>query len=251
MFKNLNNLNLTQDLLDANGEKIIINDVELPPWSGKNRADFIVKMRNILENNKTKINKWIDIIFGILQKGEKAEEIHNIFQAQTYEGMVRIEKIKDIDMRDATMRLVEVGVTPMQIFDKESKGKLDEKKIFKNNIFSFAKGLFLDNIECKLNKFFITSANYKSIYNKSYENYRLTINRDYKEIIYPEIISIKCINPKNLKIFTNKSSWYNIKISNHDNKPVFEETAINFYYNNSSKFAPSFQMNISKIPHVK
>ena len=250
MFKNLNNLNLTQDLLDANGEKIIINDVELPPWSGKNRADFIVKMRNILENNKTKINKWIDIIFGILQKGEKAEEIHNIFQAQTYEGMVRIEKIKDIDMRDATMRLVEVGVTPMQIFDKESKGKLDEKKIFKNNIFSFAKGLFLDNIECKLNKFFITSANYKSIYNKSYENYRLTINRDYKEIIYPEIISIKCINPKNLKIFTNKSSWYNIKISNHDNKPVFEETAINFYYNNSSKFAPSFQMNISKIPYV-
>ena len=109
--------------------------------------------------------------------------------------MVRIEKIKDIDMRDATMRLVEVGVTPMQIFDKESKGKLDEKKIFKNNIFSFAKGLFLDNIECKLNKFFITSANYKSIYNKSYENYRLTINRDYKEIIYPEIRNYFNNNP--------------------------------------------------------
>ena len=63
MFKNLNNLNLTQDLLDANGEKIVINNVELPPWSGKKEADFIVKMRYILENNKTKINKWIDIIF--------------------------------------------------------------------------------------------------------------------------------------------------------------------------------------------
>ena len=202
-------------------------------------------MRYILENNKTKINKWIDIIFGILQRGEKAEEIHNLFQAQSYEGMVKIEKIKNIDMRDAIMRLVEVGVTPMQIFDKESKGKFEEKKILKNNIYSLAKGLFLDDIKCKLNKFYITSVNYKNIYNKLYENYKLTDNRDYKEKIYPEIISIKCINPKKLKIFTNRNSWYNIKISNHDNKPVFEESTINYYHNNSSKFAPNFQMNIS------
>jgi hypothetical protein len=76
-------------------------------------------MRNVLENNKIKINKWIDIIFGVFQRGEKAEEIHNLFQAQSYEGMVKVEKIKDLDMRDAMMRLVEVGVTPMQLFDKE------------------------------------------------------------------------------------------------------------------------------------
>ena len=250
MFKNLNNLNLTQDLLDVNGEKIIINNVELPLWCGKKIASFIVKMRNILENNKTKINKWIDIIFGILQKGEKAEEIHNLFQAQTYEGMVKIEKIKDIDMRDAMMRLVEVGVTPMQIFDKESKGKVDEKKIMKNNIYSLAKGLFLDDIKCKLNKFYIISAIYKSIYNDSYVNYKLTDNSEYKEVVFPEIIAIKCINPKNLKIFTNKNSWYNIKISNHDNKPIFEEKSINYYHNNSSKYSPNFPMIISNIPYI-
>ena len=250
MFKNLNNLNLAQDLLDANGEKFIINDVELPLWSEKKVSNFIVQMRNVLENNKIKINKWIDIIFGNLQRGEKAEEIHNLFQAQSYEGMVKIDKIKDLDMRDAMMRLVEVGVTPMQIFDKESKSKIEEKKLMKNNIYSLAKGLFLDDKKCKLNKFNITSNNYKSIYHKLYENYKLTDNRDYQEEIYPQIISIKCINPKNLKIFTNKNSWYFIKISNHDNKPIFEEKNINTYQNNSSEFAPSFQMCISNLPYV-
>ena len=250
MFLNLNNLNLTQDLLDANGEKFIINDVELPLWSEKKVANFIVHMRNVLENNKIKINKWIDIIFGIFQRGEKAEEIHNLFQAQSYEGMVKVEKIKDLDMRDALMRLFEVGVTPMQIFDKESKPKIEEKKLMKNNIYSLAKGLFLDDKKCKLNKFFITSNNYKSIYHKLYENYKLTDNRDYQEEIYPQIISIKCINPKNLKIFTNKNSWYFIKISNHDNKPIFEEKNINLYQNNSSEFAPSFQMCSPNIPYI-
>ena len=250
MFKNLNNLNLSQDLLDANGEKIIINDVKLPLWSEKKVANFIVEMRNVLENNKIKINKWIDIIFGVFQRGEKAEEIHNLFQAQSYEGMVKVEKIKDLDMRDAMMRLVEVGVTPMQLFDKESKPKVEEKKLMKNNIYSLAKGLFLDDKKCKLNKFYITSNNYKSIYHKLYENYKLTDNRDYQEEIYPQIISIKCINPKNLKIFTNKNSWYFIKISNHDNKPIFEEKNMNTYQNNSSEFAPSFQMCASNIPYV-
>ena len=120
----------------------------------------------------------------------------------------------------------------------------------KNNIYSLAKGLFLDDKKCKLNKFFITSNNYKSIYHKLYENYKLTDNRDYQEEIYPQIISIKCINPKNLKIFTNKNSWYFIKISNHDNKPIFEEKNINLYQNNSSEFAPSFQMCSPNIPYI-
>ena len=69
-------------------------------------------------------------VFGTYQRGEKAEEIHNIFQAQTYDRMVRIDNIKDLDMRDSMMRLVEVGVTPSQIFDKDSKCKIDKKKYY-------------------------------------------------------------------------------------------------------------------------
>ena len=249
MFKNNNNLNLTQDLLDSDGEKIVINDVELPPWANNSPFTFVAEMRNNLEKSKNKINKWIDLIFGTYQKGEKAEEIHNIFQAQTYERMVKIDKIKDIDMRDAMMRLVEVGVTPSQIFDKDSKGKNELKELFKHGVFSYAKGIFLDESN-KLNKYYITSNNYKLIYTRLYENKTLTHNKDYNEIIYPAIIAIKCLNPKNLKIFTNNNLWYNIKISNHDNKLHIEESHIYEIENNSSKFAPCYPITLNNIPFI-
>ena len=60
------------------------------------------------------------MVFGNLQRGEKAEEHHNIFMAQSYENMVKIDKNVDVDERNALMRLVEVGITPKQIFKKET-----------------------------------------------------------------------------------------------------------------------------------
>ena len=236
-------------MLDANGDKIIINDVELPPWANNSPYTFISEMRNNLEKNKNKINKWIDLIFGTYQRGEKAEEIHNIFQAQTYERMVKIDKIKDIDMRDAMMRLVEVGVTPNQILDKDSKGKIEKKELLKNKIYSYATGIFLDESK-KLNKYYLTSAKYKLMYTEKYENDKLTQNKDYQEIIYPTIIAIKCINPKNLKIFTNTNNWYNIKITNHDNKLHLDEGNFYKYENNSSKYAPCYPISLTNIPII-
>ena len=53
-----------------------------------------------------------------------------------------------------------------------------------------------------------------------------------------------------MKIFTNKNAWYNIKITNHDNKPIFEEKNINYYQNNSSKYSPSFPISINNIPYI-
>ena len=249
MFKNSNNLNLTQDLLDSEGKKIEISDVELPPWGNNSVYNFVTEMRNNLEKNKLKINKWIDLIFGTYQKGEKAEEIHNIFQAQTYEKMVKIDKIKDIDMRDAMMRLVEVGMTPNQIFDKDSKIRVEKKELMKNKIYSFAVGIFLDESK-KLNKYYLSSSKYKTIYTTKYENNKLTYNKDYKEIIYPSIIAIKCINPKYLIIFTNNNFWYKIKISIHDNKLHTDESNIYQYENNSSKFAPCYPITLNNTPFI-
>ena len=60
----------------------------------------------------------MNAIFGYLQRGEKAEENHNIFMAQSYENMVKIDKISDSNERNALMRLVEVGITPKQILRK-------------------------------------------------------------------------------------------------------------------------------------
>ena len=249
MLRNNNNLNLTQDLLDLNGERIVINDVELPPWANNSAITFVTEMRNNLEKDKIKINKWIDLIFGTYQKGEKAEEIHNIFQAQTYEKMVKIDKIKDIDTRDAMMRLVEVGVTPIQILDKDSKGKIEKKDVLKHGIYSYAKGVFLDE-STKLNKYYITTNNYKLICTRLYENMSLTHNKEYTERIYPSIIAIKCINPKKLKIITNNNCWYTIKISHHDKNIHIEESNINDIENNSSKYAPSYPICLNNTPFI-
>ena len=48
IFQNKNNLNLAQGKTDANNEKIVINDVELPPWSGDLPSSFIIEKRKIL-----------------------------------------------------------------------------------------------------------------------------------------------------------------------------------------------------------
>ena len=91
----------------------------MPPWCNNQSYNFISELRRNLEKNDLNINKWIDLVFGYLQRGEKAEDHHNIFMAQSYENMVKIDKISDVDERNALMRLVEVGITPRQIFKKE------------------------------------------------------------------------------------------------------------------------------------
>ena len=163
--------------------------------------------------------------------------------------MVKIDKIKDIDTRDAMMRLVEVGVTPIQILDKDSKGKIEKKDVLKHGIYSYAKGVFLDE-STKLNKYYITTNNYKLICTRLYENMSLTHNKEYTERIYPSIIAIKCINPKKLKIITNNNCWYTIKISHHDKNIHIEESNINEIENNSSKYAPSYPICLNNTPFI-
>jgi len=52
----------------------LVGDVALPDWA-KNTQDFILKMRMALESNSVSIAlpKWIDLIFGHLQQGQKAQ----------------------------------------------------------------------------------------------------------------------------------------------------------------------------------
>ena len=68
-------------------------------------------------------NLWInggDLIFGSAQRGEKAEENRNIFKAQSYERMVKINDITYPVSRNTLIRLIETGVIPLQIFSNDS-----------------------------------------------------------------------------------------------------------------------------------
>ena len=74
------------------GERL--HDVELPPWA-KSPKDFIKKHTKALESAYVSdhLNEWIDLIFGVYQRGEPALEHDNLFYHLTYEGAVDMESI--------------------------------------------------------------------------------------------------------------------------------------------------------------
>lgn len=71
-----------------------VGDVSLPPWA-KNVEEFMMKNRQALECNHTSANlhKWIDLVFGYLQKDENASLSNNLFQPSTYSSNVDWTKL--------------------------------------------------------------------------------------------------------------------------------------------------------------
>ena len=236
MFLNKNNLNLTQDKLDSEGKAVIVHDVELPQWCNNISYNFISEMRKHLENNELKINKWIDLIFGSLQRGEKAEENHNIFKAQTYEGMVKIDSVTDYDSRNALLRLCEIGVTPKQIFKVDTKKKSD----------NIAKGYYLYEGQ-NLYKYALSLFKYKDIIKEYYKN------KGHEEKIFPKIIKIKWIGVHELLLVYNFNYVTRFKFkktSEKEEKFNLEEKSIIQANNISSKYASSYLISQQNPPII-
>ena len=255
IFLNLNNLNLSQDKISFDNKKYEINDVELPPWCKNISWKFVTEFRRILESNDLKtLNKWIDLIFGSAQRGEKAEENNNIFKAQSYERMVKIDDITDPDSRNALMRLIEIGVTPLQIFSVDSKPKLDKKQFLeKSPIYQNSKGNFIyENKDLTVK--IIKLNNFKNIKKKLYENDKYSKNKIYtldkEDFSHIRIIKMKQIENNNLRVYTNTNQWFNIKIYPNYKDLSPEESSLNDVENNSSKYANNFLLNNSPIPLV-
>ena len=250
MFMNNNNLNLSQSKTDADSNITIVNDVELPPWAMNTSYNFVLQLRKILENEKININKWIDLIFGVSQKGEKAEELHNIFMGNSYQGIVKIDSFKDQDTKNALMRMVEVGVTPLQLFDKECNPKIEKDILLtKNPIYSNSKGkFFYESTNISIKK--IKSAKYKRICEHFYYNNNSSSNKDYKINIYPKIIKIKWLKNDYIKLFTNINLYYSLKLVKVDNKISSEESELCEVENLSSRFSPSYLISGIDIPMI-
>ena len=94
-----------------------IADVALPPWA-TSPVDFVTKCRAALESEECsrKLHLWIDLIFGHLQRGEKAERADNLFCPQCYsaeyDGMAPDER------RALEAAVAEFGQVPLQLFDE-------------------------------------------------------------------------------------------------------------------------------------
>ena len=61
-----------------------VGDVELPPWA-ETPEDFLEKMSAALEAPlvSSRLHKWIDLVFGVKQKGIKAIQADNVFHFMT------------------------------------------------------------------------------------------------------------------------------------------------------------------------
>ena len=237
MLLNKNNLNLTQDKLDSEGKEIIINNVDLPLWCNNLSYYFTSELRKTLETNELKINKWIDLIFGYLQRGEKAEEHHNLFMAQSYENMVKIENITDEEERNALMRLVEVGITPKQLFQKESEQKT-ERAVRKWKYLYESKKLIMVSI---------TIPNYADFPLKKDDK---LINNEKKDINVPKCLKLKCIGHNEIILLNELNYMYKFKFKNTLDKSVIDEKQFYHIMNISSEFTPAYKMSSQKSPII-
>jgi factor associated with neutral sphingomyelinase activation len=96
-----------------------VDDVALPPWAHGNPSTFLAKMREALEGPivSASLHHWIDLVFGVKQRGEAAVEADNVFFHLTYEGAVDLDALPDAEARagmEAQIR--EFGQTPTQVF---------------------------------------------------------------------------------------------------------------------------------------
>ena len=128
-----------KDEKDPSGNTMkLVQEVLSPKWSKNNPYIFIKKQRELLESYEVSINinKWINLIFGNLQKGKEANEIHNLFAEQSYEEYESTYDEMDKDEKEISCRMLEFGVTPNQIFKSEtSQRKTEVEKYIKNKIF--------------------------------------------------------------------------------------------------------------------
>ena len=124
MFYNYNDLNLGRVKDSSSDEIIKLGDVDMPLWCGKNGYTFITTYRRALENAITSndIHKWFDLIYGNKQR---SEEKYNIFYEESYETYEEKFNKADNNLKGYSLRMLEFGVTPIQIF---SANAMERKK---------------------------------------------------------------------------------------------------------------------------
>jgi hypothetical protein len=229
LFLNINNLNFgkirineesKEPEINQNNGNIIINlengkteqveNVKLPAWCEDNPFLFIEKNRILFENNNLNINPWIDLIFGYLQRGSKAQNIGNIYLPYVYDGVMNLrakseDLLKDREENEFKMRLFELGVHPTKVFEKKCR---NNKKIMNNQLINISLKpeeteniLYELNPKNKINKIVYFSTNISSpeklvIIDKNFIEYNLIVqgNKEYNSYSFKDNITNRDLN---------------------------------------------------------
>uniref|UniRef100_H3DGX2 Lysosomal trafficking regulator n=1 Tax=Tetraodon nigroviridis TaxID=99883 RepID=H3DGX2_TETNG len=99
-----------------NGERV--NHVNLPPWARNDPRLFVLIHRQALESEQVSqtLCQWIDLVFGLKQKGKAAVQAINVFHPATYFGM-DVSAVEDPVQRRALETMITYGQTPRQLFN--------------------------------------------------------------------------------------------------------------------------------------
>jgi hypothetical protein len=96
-----------------------IDDVILPQWAKNDPVRFTTVNRKALESEtaSSRLNEWIDLIFGVYQNDCKNKM--NSFHPLTYEGEINVDDAASIDEQmSLETQINEFGQTPKRIFEK-------------------------------------------------------------------------------------------------------------------------------------
>ncbi|XP_067381634.1 lysosomal-trafficking regulator isoform X1 [Channa argus] len=96
-----------------------VNHVNLPPWARNDPRLFILIHRQALESDQVSqtMCQWIDLVFGLKQKGKAAVHAINVFHPATYFGM-DVSAVEDPVQRRALETMIKTyGQTPRQLFN--------------------------------------------------------------------------------------------------------------------------------------
>ncbi|XP_072533561.1 lysosomal-trafficking regulator isoform X2 [Salminus brasiliensis] len=96
-----------------------VNHVNLPPWARNDPRLFILIHRQALESDQVSqtLCQWIDLVFGLKQKGKAAIHAINVFHPATYFGM-DVSAVEDPVQRRALETMIKTyGQTPRQLFN--------------------------------------------------------------------------------------------------------------------------------------
>lgn len=109
--------------LVSDGEGQVVDHVVLPDWCNNDPYEFIRLHREALESEYVSMNlhHWVDLIFGVKQKGQAAIDAYNVFYYLTYENALStgIDSIEDDLQREAIKaQVTHFGQTPSQLFSK-------------------------------------------------------------------------------------------------------------------------------------
>ncbi|XP_078787658.1 lysosomal-trafficking regulator isoform X5 [Oryzias latipes] len=117
-----------------NGERV--NHVNLPPWARNDPRLFVLIHRQALESDHVSqtLCQWIDLVFGLKQKGRAAVQAINVFHPATYFGM-DVSAVEDPVQRRALETMIKTyGQTPRQLFSASHMSRTGPKLMMEGEL---------------------------------------------------------------------------------------------------------------------